>query len=90
MKKIIMFGAAGILAMSLLAGLTGGTTVNARAGSRRCNVVKSCRVTGRHHSRKHHPKKHYSKKHYPKKHHASKHHSKTYHCVSRHSGHHNG
>lgn len=81
MKKIIMFGAAGILAMSLLAGTAGCTTADAKVKSHRCSVVKGCRVTGKHHSKKHHKKKH----------HTTKHHSKTNHYVSHHSGsHHSG
>lgn len=83
MKKITMYGAAGIMAMSLLVGAAGGTTADAKSKSRRCSVVKGCRVTGKHHSKKHHPKKCYTKKN-----HTLKHHSKTYYYVGHHSGHH--
>lgn len=89
MKKIIMFGAAGIMSMSLLVGVSEGPTAEAKVKSHRCSVVKGCRVTGKHHSKKHHQKKKYTNKH-----HTSKHHSRAYHYVnhrsgSHHSGHHN-
>ena len=80
MKKISMFGAAGIMAMSLLIGMAGCTaTADAKAKSHRCSVVKGCRVTGTHHSKKHHTKKKYK----------TSHHSSGHHSSSHHSGHHN-
>ena len=81
MKKVIMFGAAGLLSLSLLTGMADSTTAEAKAKSHRCSIMKGCRVTGKHHSKKHRLKKH----------HTTKHPSKTYRCVSRHSGnHHSG
>lgn len=85
MKKMIMFGVVGIMAMSLSVG-GADMTACAKAKSHRCSVVKGCRVTGKHHSKKHHQKKKYTNKH-----HTSKHHSRAYHYVNHHSGsHHSG
>ena len=52
MKKVIMFGAAGLLSLSLLTGMADCTTAEAKAKSHRCSIMKGCRVTGKHHTTK--------------------------------------
>lgn len=95
MKKIIMSGLMVIMALSVLRGAAAGTAAEAKSktASHRCSIVKGCRVTGKHHSKKHPLKKCYSKKHHNKvcrikKHHVKPRRVKKNYTVSHHSDHH--
>lgn len=73
MKRIIMTAAAAIMAMSLLMGAGSAVTAGAKAKSHRCSVMKGCRVTGTHHSKKHHKKTCRVKTHHSGSHHSGHH-----------------
>lgn len=75
MKKVIMFGAAGLLSLSLLTGMADCTTAEAKAKSHRCSIMKGCRVTGKHHSKKHHSKTYRYVSRHSGNHHSGSHHS---------------